>query len=553
MERIACLHFPQWPIQRLIGQRPELRFQLVMLFHQHPQRGQIVVAASPRAALQGIRPGMPVTEAKSLLRRAIPGKSSAASTTRANETANAGAARPREAFYLLPYEAGVDREALTAIARQLDTFSPLVGIDSQEPSASLLLDLTGLGKLFGDEATLLRGVLQVLRGQGYVVQSAIAPTVGAAWALAHYGMERTDGFGETSPLIATAFDWLTFDPLPPAALRIDTGVCETLHQLGLTTIGALRQIPAASLTARFGDVLARRLHQLVGAQRETFQAVPRALAYHAEQVLEFPLRDQTTVLVVIERLLERICRELQRVRQGALAWHIRLWRSEAKPLPLRVGLFQASSQVAQIMPLVRMQLEQNAEFDGQNHPIEEVAVSAESCVLLVERQGELFDEQPRINETALGELLNRLTIRLGEDRVLSAACVSGAQPERAVEYRPLVGPRSVRPRRSPQRLTGDVLQRPARLLSKPLELAPLLAALPSPRSQSAVFEMPSGFEWRGHSFQVRRSWGPERIETGWWHGRTVRRDYWRIETTSGSQFWIFRDLRSRKWFLHGGF
>jgi protein ImuB len=536
MERIACIHVPQWPIQRLIGQRPELRFQHVVLFHQHPQRGQIVVAVSPRAALQGIRPGMPVTEAKSLLRRATPGKPVA-----------------RESFYLLPYEAGVDREALTAIARQLDTFSPLIGIDPQEPSASLLLDLTGLGKLFGDEATLLRGVREVLQGQGYVVEASIASTVGAAWALAHYGMKGGDGWEEASPLIATDFDWRTFDPLPTTALRIEAGVCETLQQLGLTTIGALRQIPAASLTARFGDVIARRLHQLSGEQPETFQAVPRALAYHAEQVLDFPLRDQTTVLVVIERLLERVCRELQRVRQGALAWHIRLWRAEAKPLPLRVGLFQASSHVAQIMPLVRMQLEQHAEFDGLNHPIEEVAVSAESCVLLVERQGELFDEQPRTNETALGELLNRLAIRLGEDRVLSAACVSGAQPERAVEYRPLVGPRSVRPRRSTQRLTGDVLQRPARLLSKPLELTPLITAEHSQRSRSAVFEMPSGFEWRGHSFQVHRSWGPERIETGWWQGRTVRRDYWRIETTNGSQFWIFRDLRSRKWFLHGGF
>jgi hypothetical protein len=269
MERIACIHFPQWPIQRLIGQRPELRFQQVALFYQHPQRGQLVVAVSPRAALQGIRPGMPVSEAKSLLRRATSGKSG----TR---------------FYLLPYEAGVDREALTAIARQLDTFSPLIGIDPQEPSASLLLDLTGLGKLFGDEATLLRGMREFLQGQGYVVEAAIAPTLAAAWALAHYGLKEGDGREAASPSIATDFDWRTFDPLPTTALRIEAGVCETLQQLGLTTIGALRQIPAASLTARFGDVIARRLHQLSGEQLETFQAVPRALAYHAEQVLDFP-------------------------------------------------------------------------------------------------------------------------------------------------------------------------------------------------------------------------------------------------------------------------
>ena len=36
--------------------------------------------------------------------------------------------------------------------------------------------------------------------------------------------------------------------------------------------------------------------------------------------------------------------------------------------------------------------------------------------------------------------------------------------------------------------------------------------------------------------------GPERIETLWWRGPSVRRDYYRIATESGSQLWIFRRL-----------
>jgi hypothetical protein len=47
--------------------------------------------------------------------------------------------------------------------------------------------------------------------------------------------------------------------------------------------------------------------------------------------------------------------------------------------------------------------------------------------------------------------------------------------------------------------------------------------------------------------------GPERVETLWWRGRSVRRDYYRIATESGHHLWIFRELTNAKWFLHGEF
>ena len=53
--------------------------------------------------------------------------------------------------------------------------------------------------------------------------------------------------------------------------------------------------------------------------------------------------------------------------------------------------------------------------------------------------------------------------------------------------------------------------------------------------------------------QVTRTWGPERIETGWWRGRCVRRDYYQVETVSGGRYWLFRELNGRQWFLHGAF
>ena len=51
--------------------------------------------------------------------------------------------------------------------------------------------------------------------------------------------------------------------------------------------------------------------------------------------------------------------------------------------------------------------------------------------------------------------------------------------------------------------------------------------------------------------------GPERIESGWWDGADVRRDYFIAENPRGETVWIYRDHRygidDGEWFLHGVF
>ncbi|MNW11078.1 hypothetical protein D3C71_2084370 [compost metagenome] len=42
--------------------------------------------------------------------------------------------------------------------------------------------------------------------------------------------------------------------------------------------------------------------------------------------------------------------------------------------------------------------------------------------------------------------------------------------------------------------------------------------------------------------QARVLMGPERIETGWWDGADVRRDYYLIETRSGQRGWAYRTV-----------
>jgi protein ImuB len=48
--------------------------------------------------------------------------------------------------------------------------------------------------------------------------------------------------------------------------------------------------------------------------------------------------------------------------------------------------------------------------------------------------------------------------------------------------------------------------------------------------------------------------GPERIESGWWDGQDVSRDYYLAASPTGERLWIFRERRgARGWYLHGLF
>jgi protein ImuB len=47
--------------------------------------------------------------------------------------------------------------------------------------------------------------------------------------------------------------------------------------------------------------------------------------------------------------------------------------------------------------------------------------------------------------------------------------------------------------------------------------------------------------------------GPERIESGWWDGKDVVRDYYIARRVHGAKCWIFQERQTRCWYLHGLF
>ncbi len=497
MRRILCLHMPYLSIERArraAGRENETERPLVLT---RPTGGtEVVVEVCPRAWALGLRPGMTLGQARAHAR-----------TLRA-----------------LPYAAHHDRAWLERLAAWSLRFSPIV--EPVHPN-TLLLDITGCARLFGGEERLTKQAVAGLTRWGLQVRAAVADTVGAAWALALNAAQTPQivPVGQTSA-------WLA--PLPPAALRIDKHVADQLDTLGIRSIGDLLMLPRTSLPARFGSQLVLRLQQALGEVFEGLTPYRPAQIPTVRQVFEGPLTEPLTLRRVIERLLSELLEPLRRDGLGLRRVVCVLYRAGGMPLVTTPALVRASREAGHISALLWPRLE----ILDLSAGIVGVALLARRTEPLHSSQGNLFDGRAPVNLETWGNLIDRLVARLGYEAVVRPRLVDDYQPERAFRY-VTVAEAGCAPQDTPVGTHPAALQpRPVRLLPQPLPVRVLALAPYGP---------PVWLAYRGRGQSVVGVCGPERLETGWWRGKDVRRDYFRVTTDTGEQYWIFRDLDTGDW------
>ncbi|MCA9176126.1 MAG: DNA polymerase Y family protein [Planctomycetales bacterium] len=548
-QRILCLWIPAWPIQRQVLQTAAYAGQALAV-HAAPvgnaKRGRRILACSAAAAERGIRPDMPLVEATSLRRR--------------------GAAP----LHLLPHDPAADLEQLAKVAEYCERFSPLVGwrttADSHQAPPSgpdcLLLDVTRVERHFGGEQPMLRRVRAALGRRSLQVCLGLAGTIGAAWALAHFDdagqiarppHECSVPPGEEARALATR---------PPAALRLGDSILELLQRLGIDRCEQLAALPRSTISSRLGFDPLTRWDQAIGAAAETLLAHRPSPEFSLERRLDSPVHNVEALELCVSELVSELTERLRAARRGATQLHCRLDTIDGQATQLSVGLFEPSDDTEHLRDLLCLQLHTDrASIAGDPcearstariaDGVERLVLSAPHVAPLVRQQQELFGGQRDLRPAAL--LVDRLRQRLGEKCVLQAKLTADAQPERSFKYVwHYTGTQATR-RRSGQSSAAPVgpTDVPPDAIAGPLH-RPLLLAAPQ---ELQVFkwsdQLPKEFSWNGSLVEVLRSWGPERIETGWWRGRSVRRDYYRVELRSGERLWLFRHIQTGQWFLHG--
>lgn len=439
------------------------------------------------------------------------------------------------------YDPAGDRDFLEKLAVWVMRWGPWSAMDAPD---GLLVDVTAVPHLFGGEERLLADVHAAFARRNLAIRSAIAPTAGAAWALAHFGPERTI-LDDVHDMTARLAD------LPVAALRLDEDVTGVLRRLGLKRLGELTAVQDGgggrdAIQRRFRNRRSPaanpliRLDQLLGRVPEPLlPVIPRQMPLVQRRLME-PIRHRALLDQVMRDLALDMVRELEGRAEGARRLELGLWRVDGEVVLRRLEFAAATRDADHMCRLFSSRLDDVDAGFG----IEMVRLRASWAEPLSLEQSD-FEAAAAYHGTSLAICIDRLAVRLGAKAVRRPVPFASHIPERAQRWQPPL---------EPERTSQTVFEfhdRPLKMLEKSERISVLYATPDG---------YPKRFRWRGAVHEVARVEGPERIAPEWWRerGNARLRDYYRIEDEAGRRYWIYRqgligDGRggAPDWYLHG--
>jgi protein ImuB len=409
--------------------------------------------------------------------------------------------------------------------------------------------------------------------------------------------------------------------LPIACTAWDIERLQTLRAMGVTRMGELLRLPRAGLARRLGPAAVEDLDIALARQFAPRRAfVPRA-RFRARCDFETEIENVAYLEKALEPLIAR-CAEFLRDRQAGVQALLLKLRHRAGPATrVHLGLASSTSERRRLMDvlaqkLARLELEAPVRgmelVSGSLQPLSADSLdvfaglagtgagtgagrgrdSVPQCGGRMPKptpagrpQGEGQDGPSQCGgrmpkptpagrpqgegQDGPSQLVERLRARLGEEAVYGVASIPEHRPEAA--WRRVHELSLTAARRRGEKMTdqgaAEGMPRPVWLLD-----APLAISLPDMQE--------------GHQNQsgLVLEHGPERIESGWWDGRGVARDYYVARQPRGAsqcggrtpaptpagapeglaprmgashphgaKLWVFQERQSKRWYLHGVF
>ncbi len=410
-------------------------------------------------------------------------------------------------------DAAAEHAALEQLATWALQFTP--GVSLQEPSG-LLLEIEGSLKLFGGIKTILGLIRRGAADMGYTLAVGVAPTVAAAWLLARAGSEK----------IVSCKRMIEAEvaPLNVRALDCDAKTLETLAAVGVKTVGAAMQLPRDGAARRFGPQFFEQIDRILGTRPEARRFFTPAEKFSARLELGTAVEHAEALVFSSQRLLVQLAGFLGARCGSVQHFKLLLTHEDQAPTVLEIGLATPTRDPGRFVAVVREQLAALK----LAAPVLQLALEADDILVLVEENKTLFAEMAD-RSADWAKLIERLRARLGNEAVQGVTPRAEHRPEHAWQ-RAAPGARptpSVRPAPRP---------RPLWLLREPRQLKQVAE---KPYSENGPLALVAG---------------PERIESGWWDGGDVKRDYFVAQTADRSTVWVYRERRRPGgWYLHGIF
>ncbi|GAA0422140.1 DNA polymerase Y family protein [Pseudomonas veronii subsp. inensis] len=356
---------------------------------------------------------------------------------------------------------------------------------------ALLFEIESSLGLFGPWPQFEARLRQELTELGFRHRIVAAPNPAAARVLANLH----DGLAVGDEALPHALA-----PLPIDRAGLDPAAATALSRMGLRTLAQVQALPRHTLARRFDASLLKHLDALTGQR-------PLALAFYQPPdrfdvriELNFDVQSHQALLFPLRRLTADLSAFLCGRDSGVQRFDLHLEHAQAPDSVIKVGLLSAEREPAMLFELARGRLEQVQ----VSAPVRGFRLVAEDLPVFVPQRQDLFDDRPQ-QTLPWEQLRERLRARLGDEAVQGLRFHADHRPECAWQAATDKHPCP----------TLNKVQRPGWLLDEPTLL-----------------------DEQG----VQILMGPERIESGWWDGADIRRDYYLIQTRAGQQGWAFRSV-----------
>lgn len=405
-----------------------------------------------------------------------------------------------------------EKAALERIAAWAFEFTPAVSISYPD---EVLLEIEGSLGLFDGLSALHRRIGHAIEKLGYCPRIASAPTPLAAQLFARAGLATRIRHADALRI--------ELQNLPVEFLVKSPEARAMLESFGVRTLGDCLNLPRAGLARRLGEALLNDIDRALGRLPDPRPPFVPPSVFEASLPLPAPVEQSEALLFGAHRLLSELCGWLAATGKGVLRLDWIFAHEASATTDLGMTLVAASRDAEHLLNVLRERLAR-VELPAA---VNTLTLRARALAPLMARSLSFLPDAREEKENT-ARVSERLRARLGEDAVLSLATHCDHRPERA--WRACKH--------------GDMA---AAAVSPQCGARPLWL-LASPQPLRVVGNVP---QYDGPLTVLA---GPERIESGWWDGGDVRRDYYVACNPARSLLWIYRErVAPHAWHLHGFF
>ena len=406
-------------------------------------------------------------------------------------------------FIAIDHDPRLDERMRRFLAAFAYRYSSMVSLEGDD---AIVLEVEASLSLFGPWPQFEARLREDLNALGFQHRIAMAPTpLGACvLAIAQDGMAISEDEHLRNAL----------GRMPVSLSRLPEKIITALNATGIRQLKQLFALPRDALARRFTPALLSHLDRMTGVQSDPRELYRPPDVFEERIELNYDIEHHPALLFPIKRLVNDLAAYLAGRDGGVQRFIIALEHENFPDTHITVGLLSAERDGARLFDLAKSRLEHTTIPE----PVRGLRLIARELPPFVPAGRDLFDERPAL-ALPWEALRDRFRARLGSDAVYQLNLHPDPRPEKTLRITPQL-------KKEP-----DVLllpPRPTWLLDHPIPL---------------------------RDYDLRVLSGPERIESGWWDGGDVRRDYYVVQTSQGQRAWAFQPagVNDGAWMLHGWF